>query len=107
MNSNPHSHVGSSNEYVAAAKLSPAHIASPFAAMRRHSLKKKNQKIVDGKTIKDPAFKALFLDILGLETFLQNPQTLFKAAENARSCGKPDAARKLGNLVTAIASGWN
>ncbi|MAE52471.1 MAG: undecaprenyldiphospho-muramoylpentapeptide beta-N-acetylglucosaminyltransferase [Micavibrio sp.] len=42
-----------------------------------------------------------------LETFLQNPQTLFKAAENARSCGKPDAARKLGNLVTAIASGWN
>ncbi len=42
-----------------------------------------------------------------IETFLQNPETLFKAAENARSCGKPDAARKLGNLVTAIASGWN
>lgn len=42
-----------------------------------------------------------------IENFLQNPQALFKAAENARSCGKPDAARKLGNLVTAIASGWN
>lgn len=42
-----------------------------------------------------------------MENFLQNPQALFKAAENARSCGKPDAARKLGNLVTAIASGWN
>ncbi|GJL86084.1 MAG: UDP-N-acetylglucosamine--N-acetylmuramyl-(pentapeptide) pyrophosphoryl-undecaprenol N-acetylglucosamine transferase [Micavibrio sp.] len=41
-----------------------------------------------------------------IETFLQNPETLFRAAENARSCGKPDAARKLGNLVTAIASGW-
>ena len=33
-------------------------------------------------------------------------ETLFRAAENARECGKPDAARKLGNLVTAIASGW-
>lgn len=42
-----------------------------------------------------------------IETFLQNPANLFKAAENARSCGKPDAARKLGNLVTAIASGWS
>lgn len=42
-----------------------------------------------------------------IETFLQNPEALFKAAENARSCGKPDAARKLGNLVTGIASGWN
>lgn len=42
-----------------------------------------------------------------IETFLQNPQTLFRAAENARSCGKPDAARRLGNLVTALASGWN
>ena len=41
-----------------------------------------------------------------IETFLQNPETLFRAAENARVCGKPDAARKLGNLVTAIASGW-
>jgi len=42
-----------------------------------------------------------------IETFLQNPETLFKAAEASRSCGKPDAARKLGNLVTAIASGWD
>ncbi|MEM6812605.1 MAG: undecaprenyldiphospho-muramoylpentapeptide beta-N-acetylglucosaminyltransferase [Pseudomonadota bacterium] len=42
-----------------------------------------------------------------IETFLQNPETLFNAAENARSCGKPDAARRLGNLVTALASGWN
>ena len=42
-----------------------------------------------------------------IETFLQNPSVLFKAAENARSCGRPDAARKLGNLVTAIMSGWN
>lgn len=42
-----------------------------------------------------------------IETFLQNPEALFNAAENARTCGKPDAARKLGNLVTALASGWN
>lgn len=41
-----------------------------------------------------------------IETFLQTPETLFRAAEQARSCGLPDAARKLGNLVTAIASGW-
>ena len=42
-----------------------------------------------------------------VETFLQNPQILFSAAEKTRECGRPDAARKLGNLVTAIASGWN
>lgn len=42
-----------------------------------------------------------------VETFLQNPETLFNAAENSRTCGKPDAARKLGNLVTALASGWD
>ena len=42
-----------------------------------------------------------------IESFLQNPQNLFKAAENSRSCGRPDAARKLGNLVTALVSGWN
>jgi UDP-N-acetylglucosamine--N-acetylmuramyl-(pentapeptide) pyrophosphoryl-undecaprenol N-acetylglucosamine transferase len=41
-----------------------------------------------------------------IEAFLQNPQILFRAAENARGCGKPDAARKLGNLVTEIVSGW-
>ncbi len=42
-----------------------------------------------------------------IETLLQNPETLFRAAENARTCGKPDAARKLGNIVMALASGWN
>jgi len=41
-----------------------------------------------------------------IEAFLQNPETLFRAAEKARSCGKPDAARKLGNLVIALTSGW-
>ncbi|MBU0799897.1 MAG: undecaprenyldiphospho-muramoylpentapeptide beta-N-acetylglucosaminyltransferase, partial [Alphaproteobacteria bacterium] len=40
-----------------------------------------------------------------IETFLQNPETLFRAAEASRSCGRPDAARKLGNVVTALASG--
>ncbi|MGE4314139.1 MAG: undecaprenyldiphospho-muramoylpentapeptide beta-N-acetylglucosaminyltransferase [Pseudobdellovibrionaceae bacterium] len=42
-----------------------------------------------------------------LETFMQHPEILFKAAEASRSSAKPDAARKLGNLVTAIALGWN
>lgn len=42
-----------------------------------------------------------------LETFLHNPQMLFQAGEAARECGKADASRKLGNLVTAIASGWD
>ena len=42
-----------------------------------------------------------------VENFLQSPEALFNAAENARTCGKPDAARKLGNVVTALASGWN
>ena len=42
-----------------------------------------------------------------IETFLQNPETLFNAAENSRTCGVPDAARRLGNLVTALASGWD
>ncbi|CAG0897583.1 unnamed protein product [Cyprideis torosa] len=42
-----------------------------------------------------------------IETFLQSPEALFNAAENARTCGKPDAARKLGNVVTALASGWD
>lgn len=42
-----------------------------------------------------------------IETFLQNPETLFRAAEAARSCGRPDAARRLGNLVVALASGWS
>jgi UDP-N-acetylglucosamine--N-acetylmuramyl-(pentapeptide) pyrophosphoryl-undecaprenol N-acetylglucosamine transferase len=42
-----------------------------------------------------------------IETFMQSPQTLFRAAEAARGCGRPDAARRLGNLVTALASGWD
>lgn len=42
-----------------------------------------------------------------IETFLQNAEILFRSAESARSCGKPDATRRLGNLVTAIAAGWD
>ncbi len=41
-----------------------------------------------------------------IEMFLQTPELLFKAAESARACAHPDAARKLGNLVTAVALGW-
>merc|ERR1711991_820635 len=39
------------------------------SVLRRHSLQKKNKKIIDGKTIKDPAFKALFQDMTLLEHF--------------------------------------
>lgn len=42
-----------------------------------------------------------------IETFLQNPETLYRAAEAARSSGRPDAARKLGNVVMELAAGWN
>ena len=42
-----------------------------------------------------------------IESFMLEPEKLFHAAEAARSCGKPDAARRLGNLVTALASGWD
>lgn len=41
-----------------------------------------------------------------VELFFQNPEILFRAAEAASACGKPDSTRKLGNLVTTIASGW-
>lgn len=41
-----------------------------------------------------------------LETFLQGPEILFEAANHAHACGRPDATRRLGNLVTAIARGW-
>ncbi len=37
-----------------------------------------------------------------IETFFQNPDILTKAAQSAKECGKPNAAKKLGNLVTAI-----
>lgn len=40
-----------------------------------------------------------------VETFLQNPQTLPRAAEAARNCGRPDAALRLGNLVVEVAGG--
>lgn len=39
--------------------------------------------------------------------FYEEPETLFRAAEASRNCGKPDATRRLGNLVTALASGWD
>lgn len=42
-----------------------------------------------------------------IEGFLHNPAALFQAAEKARDYAKPDAARKLGNLVTAIVSEWD
>ena len=42
-----------------------------------------------------------------LENFMREPQILFEAAENARKAGKPDAARKLGNVVVALISGWD
>lgn len=41
-----------------------------------------------------------------IQTFIEQPEALFEAAEASRSCGKPDAARKLGNIVMAMASGW-
>lgn len=37
-----------------------------------------------------------------IEGFLQNPEILQRAALSAKTCAKPDAAKKLGNLVTAI-----
>lgn len=42
-----------------------------------------------------------------IETFMHNPETLFRAAEASRTCGRPDASRKLGNLVMAISNGWD
>ncbi len=41
-----------------------------------------------------------------LKMFLQTPELLFKASESVRECAHPDAARKLGNLITAVALGW-
>jgi len=40
-----------------------------------------------------------------IETFLQNTDLLPEAAEKARSCGQPDAALKLGNLVAEVVRG--
>ncbi len=57
-------------------------------------------------TMTEDGFTAKTL-LARMETFLQNPETLFRAAEKSRSCANPDAARKLGNLVTALVSGWD
>ncbi len=37
-----------------------------------------------------------------IQTIMQNTEILTRAAEKAKECGKPDAAKKLGNLVSAI-----
>lgn len=42
-----------------------------------------------------------------IETFLQSPEALFRAAERAHALGKPDAARRLGTLVVEVCNGWN
>jgi len=42
-----------------------------------------------------------------IEGLMRSPESLFKAAESARSCAKPEATRKLGNLVIALIKGWD
>ncbi len=42
-----------------------------------------------------------------IESLMRSPESLFKAAEAARGCAKPEATRKLGNLVIALVKGWN
>ena len=42
-----------------------------------------------------------------IKQLMESPELLFKAAEAARSCAKPEAARKLGNLVVALIKGWD
>lgn len=42
-----------------------------------------------------------------IESLMLNPEGLFNAAEAARNCGRPEAARKLGNLVVAMMKGWD
>lgn len=42
-----------------------------------------------------------------LKELINSPQTLFKAADAARSCAKPEATRKLGNLAIALIKGWD
>lgn len=41
-----------------------------------------------------------------LSALIDNPQKLFETAEAARQFAIPDAARKLGNVVNALAMGW-
>ena len=42
-----------------------------------------------------------------LSSLIDNPQKLFETAEAARQFAIPDAARKLGNVVNALAMGWD
>ena len=42
-----------------------------------------------------------------IENLMRSPETLFRAAECARGTAKPEATRKLGNLVIALLKGWN
>ncbi len=42
-----------------------------------------------------------------IESVMRSPETLFRAAEAARASAKPEATRKLGNLVIALIKGWD
>ncbi|MEZ5918668.1 MAG: hypothetical protein R3D66_01685 [Alphaproteobacteria bacterium] len=42
----------------------------------------------------------------GSKIFSRNPETVSARLKMRGSAENPDAARKLGNLVTAIVSGW-
>lgn len=42
-----------------------------------------------------------------IKPLMRSSEDLFHAAEAARSCAKPEATRKLGNLVIALIKGWN
>lgn len=42
-----------------------------------------------------------------IDHLMRTPEALFTAAEATRECAKPDAARKLGNLVIALIKGWD
>jgi UDP-N-acetylglucosamine--N-acetylmuramyl-(pentapeptide) pyrophosphoryl-undecaprenol N-acetylglucosamine transferase len=42
-----------------------------------------------------------------IESLMRSPESLFKAAESARGCAKPEATRKLGNLIIALIKGWD
>jgi UDP-N-acetylglucosamine--N-acetylmuramyl-(pentapeptide) pyrophosphoryl-undecaprenol N-acetylglucosamine transferase len=42
-----------------------------------------------------------------IESLVINPEELFNAAEAARNLARPEAARKLGNLVVAMIKGWD
>lgn len=42
-----------------------------------------------------------------IAALMNDPQTLFTAADAARSCAKPEATRKLGNLAIALVKGWD